>query len=140
MYDLGETAFVKGGRLGFEFTHSVDDDGNTLFAKGLYFWLISFDETVILPDDPDIVILGAVKTAANGTKLLTPLEDEVENHRQMTFKMNFVEKLRYFNSKMVWNLHDKDNFLSHWNNGKNGKRVEQTGKRIKTRTVETVGH
>lgn len=140
LYDLGETAFVKGGRLGFEFTHSVDDDGNTLFAKGLYFWLISFDETVILPDDPDIVILGAVKTAANGTKLLTPLEDEVENHRQMTFKMNFVEKLRYFNSKMVWNLHDKDNFLSHWNNGKNGKRVEQTGKRIKTRTVETVGH
>ena len=41
---------------------------------------------------------------------------------------------------MVWNLHDKDNFLSHWNNGENGKRVEQTAKRIKTRTVETVGH
>lgn len=140
LYDLGETAFVKGGKLGCEFTHSVDDNGNTLFAKGLYFWIVSFDETVVLPDDSDIVILGAVKTQAGGTELLTPLEDEVENHRQMTFKMNFVEKLRYFNSKMVWNLNDKDNFITHWNNGKNGKRVEQTGKRIKTRTVETVGH
>ena len=63
---------------------------------------------LFLPDDPNVVILGAVKTAA---KLLTPLEDEAENHRQMTFKMNFIEKLRYFNSKMVLNLHDKDNFF-----------------------------
>jgi len=46
---------------------------------------------LFLPDDPDIVILGAVKAAANAAKLLTPLEDEAENHRQMTFKMNFIE-------------------------------------------------
>ena len=54
--------------------------------------------------------------------------------------MNFKEKLWYIHSKCVWMLNDKDNFLTHWNNGRNGKRVEQTGKRARTRTVETVGH
>ncbi|MFR1519798.1 MAG: hypothetical protein ACLSUI_01665 [Eubacterium sp.] len=49
-----------------------------------------------MPDDPDVVILGAVKTTANAAMLLTPLEDEAENHRQMTFKMNFIENCLEF--------------------------------------------
>lgn len=139
LYDLFETAYVKNGRLGYEFTHSVDDNGNTRFAKGLYFWVVQLDSSVTLPDNPDLVILSASEVQSSDASLATPLYDEVEK-REFNYTMNFKEKLWYIHSKCVWMLNDRDNFLTHWNNGRNGKRVEQTGKRAKTRTVETVGH
>lgn len=139
LYDFKEMAHVKSGNLGYEFTHSVDDNGNTLFAKGLYFWSVSFDSSVTLPVNKNIAVLSAVQVSGNEHQLLTPLYDEVAK-RPFTFKMSFIEKLKYLNCKCVWMLNDKDNFLRHWNNGKNGKRVEQTKKNLKTRTVETVGH
>ena len=134
-----ETAYVKNGRLGYEFTHSVDDNGNTRFAKGLYFWVVQFDGSVTLPDNSNLVILSASEVQSPNASLATPLYDEVEK-REFSYTMNLKEKLWYIHSKCVWMLNDKDNFLTHWNNGRNGKRVEQTGKRAKTRTVETVGH
>lgn len=139
LYDFYETAYVKKGRLGYEFTHSIDDNGKTRFAKGLYFWVVEFDGSVQLPNHPDLAILAASAVKAPNASLATPLYDEVEK-RDFSFKMSFKEKLWYLHSKCVWMLGDKDNFLTHWNNGRNGKRVEQTGKRAKTRTVETVGH
>lgn len=139
LYDLFETAYVKNGRLGYEFTHSVDDNGNTRFAKGLYFWVVQFDGSVTLPDNSNLVILSASEVQSPNASLATPLYDEVEK-REFSYTMNFKEKLWYIHSKCVWMLNDKDNFLTHWNNGRNGKRVEQTGKRARTRTVETVGH
>ena len=54
--------------------------------------------------------------------------------------MSLKEKIWYLHSKCVWMLNDKDNFLTHWNNGKNGRRVEQSKKNIKSRTFDTVGH
>ena len=62
--------------------------------------------------------------------------DKIENNRPFTFKKKFKEKVWYFNSKLIWNLNDKDNFLRHNNNGKNGKRIEQTGNRFETKTFE----
>lgn len=139
LYDFGELAYVKSGHLGYEFTHSVDDNGNTRYAKGLYFWVLTFDGSVVLPENPDIVILSATEVNCPDAELATPMYDEVPE-REFTFHMSLKEKMWYLNSKCVWMLNDKDNFLTHWNNGKNGRRVEQTKKNLKSRTVETVGH
>ncbi|MCM1114595.1 MAG: hypothetical protein NC397_03775 [Clostridium sp.] len=139
LYDFYETAYVKKGHLGYEFTHSVDDNGNTRYAKGLYFWVVTFDGTVQLPNHPDLVILSAAEINSADASLVTPLMDEVQK-REFTFKMNLKEKLWYLHSKCVWMLNDKDNFLTHWNNGRNGRRVEQSKKNVKSRTFESVGH
>lgn len=140
LYDFKETAYIKKGNLGWEFTHCLDENSNVQYAKSLYFWVLTFDGSVTLPVNDNLIVLAASTVNGNKGLMVTPLIDEIDNNRPFTFRMNLKEKIRYFNSKMVWNLNDKDNFLSHWNNGKNGKRVEQTGKRAKTRTVETVGH
>lgn len=139
LYDFEEMAYIKSGHLGYEFTHSVDDNGKTLFAKGMYFWVITLDGTTVLPQDKDIVILSAAEIASPNASLVTPLEDRVEK-RPFTFEMSLKEKIWYLHAKCVWMLGDKDNFLTHWNNGKNGKRIEQTKKNIKSRTFDTVGH
>ena len=140
LYDFKEMAYIKNGHLGWEFTHCLNKNGDIQYAKSLYFWVLTFDGSVTLPKNDNIVVLSASAVSNANGSLVTPLFDEIENNRPFTFRMNLKEKLWYINSKMVWNLNDKDNFLKHWNNGKNGKRVEQTGKRAVTRTVETVGH
>ena len=136
LYDFGETAYIKDGKLGYEFTHCLNFKGETQYAKGLYFWIKFLDKTTELPEDSDIVILAVTELEKPISKLLTPLIDEIENNRPFTFKKNFKEKIWYFNSKLIWNLNDRDNFLRHNNNGKNGKRIEQTGNRYKTRTFD----
>lgn len=129
LYDLKETAYIKDGNLGYEFTHSVDDEGYTQFAKGMYFWTIMLDGTTQLPKDKDIVILSATATTQPTCQLLTQLEDSVEQ-RPFTYKMNLKEKLWYIQGKMIWHMGDKDNYFSHRKNGKNGKRIEQTKNRL----------
>lgn len=140
LYDFGETAYIKDGHLGWEFTHCLDENGEVQYAKSLYFWVLTFDSSVTLPKNDNIIVLAASVVSASNSSLVTRLYDKIENNRPFTFTMSLKEKLQYFNSKLVWNLNDKDNFITHWNNGKNGKRVEQTGKRAKTRTIKTVGH
>ncbi len=136
LYDFKETAYIKEGRLGYEFTHCLDENGNTQYAKGLYFWIKVIDKTTTLPENSDIVILAVTEIEKTKSRLVTPLIDEIENNREFTFKKNFKEKLWYFNSKLVWNINDKDNFITHNNNGKNGKRIEQTGNRFQTKKIE----
>ncbi len=136
LYDFGETAYIKKGRLGYEFTHCLDFKGDVQYAKGLYFWIKILDKTTVLPEDSDIVIIAATEIEKTKSRLVTPLIDEIENNREFTFKKSFKEKLWYFNSKLIWNLNDRDNFLSHNNNGKNGKRIEQTGNRFSTKKIE----
>ena len=142
LYDFKETAFIKGGHLGFEATHSLDERGNILFAKELYYWIVSLDvkkgSEVSLPEG--LIILAASEVKGNGAALVSPLYDEVENNRPCTFKKNFKEQLWYLSSKLIWNINDKDDYFRHNNNGKNGKRVEQSGNRAATRTIDTVGH
>ena len=144
LYDFKETAFIKSGHLGFEATHSLDENGDVLFAKGLYYWVVSLDvhqsSEVILPKDKNLVIIAASEVKCANASLVTPLYDEVENNRPCTFKKNFKEQCWYLSSKLLWNINDKDDYFRHNNNGKNGKRAEQSGKRAVTRTIETTGH
>ncbi len=139
LYDFKEMAYVKSGSLGYEFTHSVDDNGKTRFAKGLYFWVVTLDGTAVLPDNSGLVILSASEINVQNSSLVTPLEDRVPE-REFTFHKNFKEMLWYLQSKLIWNINDKDDYFRHNNNGKNGKRVEQGRKNIKSRTFDTVGH
>ncbi len=142
LYDFEETAYIKSGRLGYEATHS-HKDGNDAFAKGLYFYIVQLDvkdaENVMLPVDDKIVIISAAELCGISSSLATPAYDEIENNRPCTFSMNFKEKLQYIWNKCVWNLGDKDDFIRHNNNGKNGKRLE-TSHATASRTIETVNH
>ena len=137
LYDFKETAFIKNGHLGFEATHSLDENGKVVFAKGLYYWIISLDvkkgSEVIIPEG--LIVIGASEVKNSGAALVTQLYDEVENNRKCTFKKNFKEQCWYLNSKLIWNINDKDDYFRHNNNGKNGKRIEQSGNRAATRTI-----
>ena len=144
LYDFGETAYIKKGHLGYEATHAHDSVGKDIYAKNMYTWVITLDvkgkNTVTLPNNPDLIVLSACQVE-NGYKasLVTQLYDEVEQ-REFTYKKTFKEKLWYFESKLLWNINDTDDYFRHNNNGKNGKRVEQSKRHTKSRTVETVGH
>lgn len=137
LYDFGETAYIKKGHLGYEFTHSMNGK-DIQYAKGLYFWVITLDGTTVLPKDKNVVILAATEVEGSDGSLVTPLMDEIENNRPFTFHKNFKEKLWYFESKLLWNINDKDDYFRHNNNGKDGKRVEQSKKRTAARTVESL--
>ncbi len=120
LYDFGETAYMKKGKIGYEFTHCLKD-GEVQYAKIMYFYLVEFDlngeKEITLPDDKDIVVLSASQTNAPLSKLVTPTYDEVEK-RPFTFKLNFAQKLQYVYNKCVWRLNDKDNFIKDNNKGK----------------------
>lgn len=136
LYDMGETAFVKKGHLGYEFTHSLDEKGNIEWARSLYFWVVTLDGTTVLPNDSDVVILAATEISDNGASLVTPLMDEVENNRPMTYKKSLKEWIWYLDAKRLSNINDKDDYFRHNNNGINGKRVEQSKKRTQLQEIK----
>lgn len=127
LYDFGETAYIRTGRLGYSATHS-HKDGEDAIAKGMNFYIVNLNvkgaKMIMLPVDENIVILSAAAVSGADLGLATPTYDEIVNNRPFTFYLTFKEKLQYIWNKCVWNLGDKDDFLRHNNNGKNGKRVE----------------
>ena len=133
LYDLKETAYVKDGKLGFEVTHTLGADGEIQFAKNLYFWIEFVNGSDEVPKSENIVILAATEIDSERAELITPLMDKVEPSK-FDYKKSFKEWLWYISSKCVWNLNDKDDFLRHNNNGRNGKRVEQSKKNFSTKT------
>ncbi|MCR5208462.1 MAG: hypothetical protein K6C14_08310 [Eubacterium sp.] len=134
LYDFKETAYIKDGQLGYEFTHSLDGD-KVKYAHGLYFWVVICDGDT-LPDNKDVCVLAATEIDEVKAELVTPLIDRIENNRPFTFKKNLKEKLWYLQSKLIWEINDKDDYFVHNNNGKNGKRIEQTGNRFQTKKIE----
>jgi alpha-mannosidase len=133
LYDFGETAYIKQGKVGYEATHS-HKNGEDIYAGNLYFYIVELDvknsKTVMLPVDKDVVIISAVEVLSDCGKLVTPVYDEIENNRPFTFYLSLKERLQYIWNKCVWNLGDKDDFIRNNNNGKNGKRLEtKHGKR-----------
>ncbi len=120
LYDFGETAYMKQGKIGFEATHCLKN-GEVQFAKIMYFFLVEIElngaNEVTLPNDNDIVVIGASTVDAPKGKLVTPTYDEVEK-RPFNFKLNFKQKLQYAYNKCVWQLNDKDNFIKDNNKGK----------------------
>lgn len=121
LYDFGETAYIKQGKIGFEATH-CHKNGEVQYAKLMYFFLVELEldgaSEVTLPNDSDIVVISASVVDAPKGKLATPTYDEVEK-RPFDFKLNFKQKLQYAWNKCVWQLNDKDNFVKDNNKGRN---------------------
>ena len=119
--DLGDTAYVKRGKLGFEATHS-HIDGKDAIAKGTYFYITEINvkgkKTVTLPDNENIVVIAATEYCGAAGGLVTPVFDEVPKHREQTFRFTLGEYVRYQRYKNVWHLNDKDNFLKDRNRGR----------------------
>ncbi len=131
LYDFGETAYIKDGRLGYEFTHTLEG-GKVEYAKSACFWVVIVDGDT-LPNNESVFVLAATEIDDLEAELVTPLMDKIENNRPFTFKKNFKEKLWYLQGKLLWNINDKDDYFRHNNNGKNGKRIEQSGNRFQTK-------
>lgn len=121
LVDLGDTAYVKNGKLGFEATH-CHVNGNDAIAKGMYFYIVEMDvkgkKCVTLPFENEVVVISATEYFGNDAKLITSVFDEVDENRKQTFKMTAEEKVRYQKYKCVWNLNDRDNFITHRNKGR----------------------
>lgn len=118
LYDYGETAFTKNGKLGFEFTHSHSEKGDEI-ASQLFFWIVTVDVdsngSVTLPSDREIIIISAT---ADGEKedcrLATPLYDEMKN-RFFDYKMSAKDQLIYKFEKTYICIGDKRDFFTAQN-------------------------
>jgi len=121
LYDFGETAYIKNGKLAYEATH-CHKNGKDEIAKSMYFYIAEFDvekdSEIILPNDSDIVILSACLVPNGKASLAAPVYDKIKNNRPFTFKMNRREKLNYISAKCVWNLNDKSEFIKGNNRGR----------------------
>ena len=116
LYDYGETAFIKDGRVGFEFTHCHSENGDEI-AKGMLFSVVTADvenDTLDLPDS-DILILAI--TADSDEKLCTlstALCDKVE-HRRFDYTMSKDELREYKKYKRYSKMNDKGRYFSTMN-------------------------
>ena len=121
LYDFGETAYIKNGKLAYEATH-CHKDGKDVIAKSMYFYIAEFDvekdSEIILPNDSDIVILSACLIPNGTASLAAPVYDEIKNNRPFTFKMSGKEKLNYISAKCAWNLTDKSECIRANNRGR----------------------
>ena len=121
LYDFGETAYIKNGKLAYEATH-CHKNGKDEIAKSMYFYIAEFDvekgSDIILPNDSEIVILSACIIPNGKASLAAPVYDEIKNNRPFTFKMSRREKLNYISAKCVWNLNDKSEFIKGNNRGR----------------------
>ncbi len=121
LYDFGETAYIKKAKLGYEATHSHDEAGKDIYAKGLYFYILTLDvkgkKTVMLPVDEQTVVLSASEVINPHGTLATPVYDEVEK-RPFTYSMNFGEKMSYIWGRMIWNMRDLEGYFKCINKGK----------------------
>lgn len=119
--DLGDVAFVKQGKLSWEATHS-HTNGRDNIAKGLCFYITEIDvkgkNSVILPVDKNIVVISATEVKNRSGKIISKTFDEVDENRKQTFYMTFGEFIRYCWYKCVWNLNDKDEFITALNRGR----------------------
>ena len=122
LYDFGETAYIKKAKLGYEATHSHDESGKDVYAKGLYFYILTLDvkgkKSVMLPVDESTVVLAASEVIDPNGTLATPVYDEVEK-RPFTYSMSFGEKMSYFWGKMIWNMRDREGYFKCFNKGRN---------------------
>ncbi|MCC8016267.1 MAG: glycosyl hydrolase-related protein, partial [Clostridiales bacterium] len=119
--DLGDAAYVKKGKLGIEFTHS-HTNGKDNIAKGLCFYIAEFDvdgkSEVTLPYENDIVIISAVFVKNMFMPIISKTFDEVDEKRKQTFYLTAKELIRYNWYKCVWNLNDRDEFITANNRGR----------------------
>lgn len=116
LYDYGETAFIKEGRLGFEFTHCHSDAGDVI-AKGMLFWLICVnveDGVLQLPDNDMLILAITADTDDKRCVLSTELFEKVTK-RPFDYRMSKEERKQYRQFKRYSKMNDKGRYLSTMN-------------------------
>ncbi len=120
LYDFKEVAFTKDGKLGYEFTHSHNENGDAK-CQQLFFWNVEIeakDNTISLPVDRDILIIAiTASTDETDCTLATELYDHIKD-RFFDYKMNARERLTYLNGKRIHRLNDKGGALRDRNKGR----------------------
>ncbi len=120
LYDFKEVAFIKDGKLGYEFTHSHTENGDAQ-CQQLFFWNVELPiegDSITLPVDRDILILSITASSDENTcAIATELYDNIKG-RYFDYKMSAREKLTYFNSKRVHRLNDKGGAFRDRNKGR----------------------
>lgn len=117
LYDYRETAFIKKGKLGVEFTHCHSNNGDEI-AKQLYFWSVTVeakDGKLVLPKDKDILIIAITADSnENECNLSTDICDKVEK-RAFTFQMDEDELKKYKKFKRYSKMNDKGRYFKTYN-------------------------
>ncbi|MEG2001630.1 MAG: glycoside hydrolase family 38 C-terminal domain-containing protein [Clostridia bacterium] len=107
LYNLNESAFVKDGKIAWEFTHTHTNGKNDT-ARQVYFYNIELNiqnaTTLTLPKDEDFCMLSATYDATANCELKTRLIDKVSK-RKIEFKMSNKQKLNYAWRKISANWH-----------------------------------
>ena len=98
LYNLAETAFIKGDRLAWECTHTHEAERDNR-GDELYFFMYELNIAgagqVTLPDDNGLMILAATQvTDTRDATLAQPLLSPMEK-RPFTFKMTPKQKRRH---------------------------------------------
>ncbi len=113
LYDYGETAFIKDGRLAFEVTHAHCAKGDEI-AQSMLFWLVTVDtdgDVLTLPDDEILILAMTADTQADTCTLATALTDKVEK-RPFTYQMDKDELKQYKRFKRLSKMNDKERYFS----------------------------
>lgn len=115
LYDYGEVAYTKSGKLGYEFTHSHSVNGDEI-ASQLFFWKVTVNingsDMLTLPSDRDIVLLAATADSDESTCTLSScLYDKIEN-RYFDYKMSLKDKLIYNSEKTYIRINDHRDFYT----------------------------
>lgn len=117
LYDYGETAFIKDGRLGFEFTHTHTAEGDAV-AKQAFFQLIEVevkDNILSLPDDNDILVLALTADSESRNSVLASELFEKVERRGFNFVMTDAQKAQYKKYKRFKMMNDKGRYFKMMN-------------------------
>ena len=113
LYDFGETAFIKSGKLGFEFTHTHTENADEI-AKQAFFELIEIDISdgyLRLPDDSDILILAATSDSSERKSVPASELFEKAEKRPFTFRMTDSQRAQYKKFRRLWMMNDKGRYF-----------------------------
>lgn len=115
LYDFGETAYIKDGKLGWEATHAHSLSGKDIVAKSLCFYAAQIETDgygeLTLPVDGDVIILALSEVFESGARLVSEVFDKVENRRPFKFELTDSELKAYKKLKKRRYLNDKDHFI-----------------------------
>lgn len=117
LYDYGETAYIKDGRLGFEFTHTHSNSGDVI-AKQAFFGIAEVDindNILSLPDSDEILILAiTADSEKRNSRLSTELFEKV-GKRDFDFVMTAEQKAQYKQFRRFKMMNDKGRYFSTMN-------------------------
>ena len=113
LYDYKELAFIKDGRLGYEFTHSHSGNSN-ITAKQALFYVVSVDVkdgVLKLPEGNILILAATADEEENSCRLATELFEKAPE-REFGFVMDKAQKSQYNKYRRLGKMNDKGRYYS----------------------------